>query len=277
MSRPDEAQPLPGVRDLLQQLRAGGVVSGHGHTLALADGMGPFVLHGTNPGGVSYYGSLSRGYVQWWRARLIAGQSIGETLPYVDLAESDAQSIGEVVDRFFGAFGTDAGPGAQLEVEPVPEVLGPWGRQVIAAQLVKLLDDERFSIWKVDSLGHAFRSIFPKMGRTWHLPRDHADYAALQVLHYDSYQKMDRAVAEGLPDAVLRVLDLDYPLLHELLADHAKMVIERFARGVVSPAPVPVVEVDLLMPKVAPESLTHPVSGWRRFFGVRSTPASRAG
>jgi hypothetical protein len=141
---------------------------------------------------------------------------------------------------------------------------------------VKLLDDERFSIWEVDSLGCAFRSIFPKIGRTWHQPRDHADYAALQVLHYDTYEKMDRDVAEGVPDAVLRVLGLDYPLLHELLGERAEMVTERFARGVVPPPPVPVVEIDLLMPKVAPESLTRPVSGWRRFFGARSTSASQA-
>ncbi|WP_066338947.1 hypothetical protein [Azohydromonas lata] len=274
---PTDDKSLPSVRDLLTQLRAGEMVCGHGHTLALAAGMGPFVLHCTNAGGVSYYGSLTRRYVEWWRSRLIAGQSIGETTPYIAVAEPDAQSIDEVVDRFFDAFGNDVGAGAQMDAEPAPEVLGPWACQVIAAQLVKLLDDERFSIWEVDSLGHAFRSIFPKIGRTWHRPRDHADYAALQVLHYDTYQTMDRDVAEGLPDAVLRVLDLDYPLLHELLGDRAEMVIARFARGIVPPAPVPVVEVDLLMPKVAPESFTRPVSGWRRFFRVGSTPASRAG
>lgn len=275
MTSADETEPLPSVRDLLAQLRAGETVCGYGHTLALFDGMGPWVLRGTNSNGVSYYGSLTRRYVEWWRSRLLAGESVGELLPYINLAPPASQPVDELVDCFLDDFWNDAAPAVKLDTAPGPDLLSPWARQVVATQLVKLLDEDEFSNWSVDRLGHGFEEVFRKIGREWEDPRKHADYPGLQALHYETFSKMDRDVAEGLPDAVLRVLGLDYPLLHELLGDRADMVIERFERGVVLPLPVPVVDVgaDSLMPDVAPESVARPVSGWRRIFGVRSTPA----
>lgn len=288
MTMPDKAQSLPSVRELLRQLRAGEVVCSHGHTLVLALDMGPFVLHGTSPDGDSYYGSVTRRYVQWWRTRVLAGQDIIEPVPSLDVAEPAVKSTGAEInswiDQLFNQMDLTEQPS---QPALVPPLLGPWAQRVIATQLVELLDDNRFNIWQVDRLGRAFESILSRMDRAWCEPKDHPDYAALKVLHFSSYQTMELRVAAGLPDAVLQVLGLDHALLQELLGDCAGMVIERFARGVVPPEPAPeptleaelvaVVEVETPTPRIAPDSFTRPVSGWRRFFGVRSTTASRAG
>jgi hypothetical protein len=96
---------IPSAQALLEQLRCGAILDINQHTLALDEGVGANTLSGVDANGLSYYGSLTLRYVQWWRTRMVKGQVIGEAPPYVDDGPSP--------DADDGPPRSAAGPGAR--------------------------------------------------------------------------------------------------------------------------------------------------------------------
>jgi hypothetical protein len=246
----DAADTFPDVRQLLEHLRSGGRQAYRNHTLEVAPDMGPGILVGINPCAAACYGSLTRQYLAWWRARMLDEHEIGKVPP----SPATAVDVEDVVDGFVARL-DDAAPGGACEATvPTPSA---WSQRAVATCIAALLEGDSLYTYRVTDLEHAVQRLSgaPDIEH-WHSHK-HPDYAGLLASSGVKFKELDRDMAGGLPDALMRVLGIDGPRATVLLGEFAPLVIDRYARAVVAP--------------VSPTAL-RPV-GLRRLFRIRDAAA----
>lgn len=106
-----------------------------------------------------------------------------------------------------------------------------WTQQVLASQLIDLLDQKFFDICSLNRLDEAFQDLREQRGMPACKAASNPDHVGLRALHCVHFDKMSPQIARELPRAILRSLGLDNSSLAAMLGDSAAAVVDRYERG----------------------------------------------